>query len=130
MLNEKSLNGIVGGYEMKLWAVDLKKEKFSLKQVWITYEGDEKGVGMIPEFNKRVTETAEIFANKGIDFKGSVRFILEECAYVCSELRDVLVVYPTKFNSPIQFCMIHTTYRLVFLDTIFMTGWAQASTTD
>ncbi|MDR2067269.1 MAG: PAS domain S-box protein, partial [Endomicrobium sp.] len=101
---------------LKSWADGISTDTFKHwhKQIVLDYNGDEEGKGIDREFRELIISDASVAAYKGDNnFQQCVDFILEECAYLCANLKNSVIIYPMPFYASINYVI--TKYKLNLL---------------
>ncbi|MDR1561033.1 MAG: ATP-binding protein, partial [Holosporaceae bacterium] len=91
------------------------------KQINTDFAGDENGNGFVREFRDLVMQDSAIAAYKNkTSLPDCVNFILEECAYVCANLRNSALVYPTDPPASMMYCA--TKYKINLTNLSYKTS--------
>jgi hypothetical protein len=120
-INNKSfINNLKVEVNLKSWVDGISTDTFKHwhKQILLDYNGDGKGNGIDRKFRELIISDASVASYKGdILFQQCVDFILEECAYICANLKNSVIIYPMPFYASINY--IVTKYKLNLLHLFY-----------
>jgi PAS domain-containing protein len=106
--NKKAIEKLKVDTELKSWANGINTETFEkwYQKIMIDFAGDDKGNGINLEFRNEVKREASSYVyKKGTILRHNLNFILEECAYSCAFLDNVVMVYPGKPTISVEMSM-------------------------
>jgi signal transduction histidine kinase len=105
LTNKHSIEKLTVDAEVHSWADGIGSDTFKRwhEKIIRDFAGDEEGNGIVHEFRENVIADAAVAVHKGNgSFEDCKNFILEECAYVCTHLKDSVIIYPMPFYSSMK----------------------------
>jgi two-component system sporulation sensor kinase B len=117
--NKEAIEKLEVEKEVKSWANGINSEEFKkwYQKIMIDFAGDENGNNIKLEFRNEVKrEASSYICKKGTILKHNIDFILEECAYACAFLNNVVMVYPGKPTISVEMSMNANNMKFFHLD--------------